>query len=77
MQQVQVFEARKRRARPIQAVPGFEQRLVKGLPVVRDQNAERLQVARQGIQLAGLFAKIAHEKLADMETFGCDPPHPH
>ena len=76
VQQVQMLQARKRRARAIQAVARFEQRLIEGLAVIGDQHAERLQMPRQGIQLAGFLAVIAHEKLADAETFGVMRPTP-
>src|SRR5690242_10423601 len=77
VQQVQMLEAAKWRTRAIQPVAGFEQWLVEGLSVIRNQHAERLQITRQRIQLTGLLPEIAHEKLADMKAFGGDAPHAH
>ncbi len=77
MQQIQMIERRERRASAIQPIARFEQRLIVGAAVVGDQHAKRRQVARKRVQKAGLFAVIAHEKLADMETFMRDSAHAH
>src|SRR6185295_4067396 len=41
VQEIEVLKARERRARAIQSVASFEQRLVESLPVIRDQHPER------------------------------------
>ena len=69
VQQIEMLHPRERRARAIQAIARFEQRLIEGAAVIGDQHAERLEMPRERVQQAGFLAIIAHEKLADAETF--------
>src|SRR5712671_1507329 len=54
---------------------GLEQRLIIRLSVVGDQGVELRQVAGQPMQQACFLAQIAHEKLAQTETFRRDASH--
>src|SRR5205085_4119940 len=64
-----------RRARAIQTIASFEQRLIEGAAVVSDQHAELRQMRSQSFELAGFFSVIAHEKLSDAKPIGRDTTH--
>ncbi len=70
-----MLHARERRPRAIHAIARFDQRLIESPAVVRDQNSKRFQMPRQRVQLAGLFAALAHEKLAHAKALARDAPH--
>src|SRR5215471_8780886 len=46
----------------------FEQRLIVSPAIVGDQHFELFEILVQRAQLAGFFAEIAHEKLADAKS---------
>jgi hypothetical protein len=74
-QQIQMLQRTERRPLPRHAEARFEQRLIEGAAVVSDQHFELLQMLGERAQLAGLFAEVAHEKLAHAKTLRRDAAH--
>src|ERR1700726_3905502 len=57
------------------AEAGFEQWLIIGAAIVGDQHLELFQVLVKSAELAGLFAKFTHEKLADAKSLRREAAH--
>src|SRR5258706_1487227 len=67
-----MLHARERRAGAIQAIQRLEQRMIESTAVIRDQHAKLRQMPCERIELAGLLAVVAHEKLTHTKAFRCD-----
>ncbi len=76
VQQIQMIQFDKRRLRAIHPVARFEQRLIEGAAVVSDHHAKLRQMRGDRVQRAGLFAIVAHEKLAHAKSLRRDAAHP-
>src|SRR5579884_3480586 len=75
MQQVKMSKSRERQIATCHAVSHFQQRLIVRLSVIRDENVKLAEMCCECSQHAAFFDVLAHEILANFETFACDLPN--
>jgi len=72
MKKVEMWQARERRGRAMQAIARFKQRLIEGSAVIGNEDIEVFEIAEKRVELAGFFVITAHEELADAKAIGGD-----